>query len=101
VSPILPKPVSAGAAAIGVIPGLNKPFGILARLKKPLDFAAIDGQPIDLIFLLLLPSSLGGEQLNALATVARQLRKPAVTQALRRARDNLEAYGSLTESNER
>jgi nitrogen PTS system EIIA component len=82
------------------IQGLNKPFGILARLKKPLNFAAIDGQPIDLIFLLLLPSSLGGEQLNALATVARQLRKPAVTQALRRARDNVEAYGSLTDQDE-
>jgi PTS system nitrogen regulatory IIA component len=45
-------------------------------LKKPLDFAAIDGQPVDLVFLLLLPGSLGGEQLNVLATVARQLRKP-------------------------
>lgn len=53
------------------IPGLNK-FGVLARVRKPVDFAAIDGQPVDLGFL---SGSLGGEQLNALATVARQLRK--------------------------
>jgi PTS system nitrogen regulatory IIA component len=77
------------------IPGLNKPFGILARLKKPLDFTAIDGQSVDLVFLLLLPGSPGGEQLNALATVARQLRKPEVTHTLRRARDNVEACSTM------
>src|SRR5262249_53459298 len=77
------------------IPGLNEPFGILARLKKPMDFAAIDGQPVDLVFLLLLPGPPGGAQLNALATVARQLRKPAVAQALRGARDNVEAHSTI------
>ena len=37
------------------IPGLNKPFGILVRLRQPIDFDAIDGQPVDLMILLLLP----------------------------------------------
>jgi nitrogen PTS system EIIA component len=74
------------------IPGLDRPFGILARLKKAVDFAAIDGQPVDVVFLLLLPGSPGSAQLNALATVARQLRKPAVTHMLRKARDNAEAH---------
>jgi nitrogen PTS system EIIA component len=77
------------------IPGLNKPFGMLARLRKPLDFAAIDGQPVDLVFLLLLPGSVGSQQLNALATVARQLRKPEVTLTLRKVRDNGEAYKAM------
>jgi PTS system nitrogen regulatory IIA component len=77
------------------IPGLNRPFGILARLRKAVDFAAVDGQPVDIVFLLLLPGSLGSEQLNALAAVARQLRKPAVAQTLRKARDGAEAHSAM------
>ena len=56
------------------IPGLNKPFGILVRLRQPIDFDAIDGQPVDLMILLLLPVESNKESLNALASVARILR---------------------------
>jgi nitrogen PTS system EIIA component len=77
------------------IPGLSRPCGVLARLKRALDFAAIDGEPVDLVFLLLLPSSSGGEQLNALAAVARQLRKPTIAAMLRKARDGSEAYNAM------
>ena len=77
------------------IPGLSKPYGVLARLKRALDFAAIDGEPVDLVFLLLLPGSSGGEQLNALAAVARQLRKPTTAATLRKARDGSEAYEAM------
>ncbi len=42
------------------IPNLEKPFGILARLKKVIDFAAIDEKPVDLVFLLLLPDAAEG-----------------------------------------
>jgi PTS system nitrogen regulatory IIA component len=77
------------------IPGLSKPYGVLARLKRALDFAAIDEEPVDLVFLLLLPSSSAGEQLNALAAVARQLRKTAIAAMLRKARDGSEAYDAM------
>jgi PTS system nitrogen regulatory IIA component len=80
------------------IPGLNRPFGILARLKRALDFAAIDGLPVDVVFLLLLPSSSGGDQLNALAAVARQLRKPTIAAMLRKARDGSEMYNAMLAS---
>src|SRR5665647_864171 len=53
---------------------LKKPFGVLARLKSPIDFDAIDRQPVDIVFLLLLPTTAAGEQLNILALVARRLR---------------------------
>lgn len=76
------------------IPGLSKPHGVLAQLKRALDFAAIDGKPVDLVFLLL-PSSSGGEQLNALAAVARQLRKPTIAAMLRKAREGSEAYNAM------
>ena len=53
---------------------LKQPFGMLIRLRKGIGFDAIDGQPVDVIFALLLPAEKAGEQLNALANVARALR---------------------------
>src|SRR5215471_12486278 len=58
------------------IQGLNRPFSILARLNKPIDFEAIDGRPVDLLFFLLLPADPAGEGIHALASVARKLREP-------------------------
>jgi nitrogen PTS system EIIA component len=65
------------------IQGLNRSFGVLARLDEPIDFEAIDGRPVDLVFLLLLPANPVGEQLKALASVARKLRDPACLRDLR------------------
>jgi len=74
--------------AVARIPGLNKPFGILVRLRQPIDFDAIDDQPVDLMFLLLLPVESAKEQLNALASVARILRSAESVHNLRRASDS-------------
>jgi len=73
-------------------PEIDKLFGMLFRLRQPIDFNALDGKPIDVVFLLLLPESAKGEQLSALACVARKLRKPAVTAALRKATDAAETF---------
>jgi len=78
------------------IPGLNKPFGILIRLRQPIDFQAIDEQPVDLIFLLLLPAASNKEQLNALAAVARILRSPAAVRNLRSVRDGADLFRAMT-----
>ena len=75
---------------------LKKPFGVLARLKQPIDFNAIDGKPVDLVFLLLLPVASQGEHLNALAFVARTLRKTEVLRDLRRADSSDELYQAMT-----
>jgi nitrogen PTS system EIIA component len=75
---------------------LHKPFGMLMRLKKPIEFDAVDGKPVDTIALLLLPEAREGERLGALACFARKLRDPIVMTALRRARDGAEIYRSLT-----
>jgi PTS system nitrogen regulatory IIA component len=77
------------------IPDLNKPFGILARLKQPIDFDAIDGQPVDLLFLLLLPVASDKEQLNALASVARILRNSKSARNLRQARDSTSLFRAV------
>jgi nitrogen PTS system EIIA component len=75
---------------------LRMPFGMLMRLKKPIEFDAVDGKPVDTIALLLLPEAREGERLGALACIARKLRDPAVMSALRRSRDNTEIYRCLT-----
>ena len=74
---------------------IKKPWGMLVRLKSPVDFDAVDAQPVDIVFLLLLPAT-NGEQLGALASISRKLRDPAVAAALRQAPDGAELYRTLT-----
>src|SRR5262252_10486413 len=76
------------------IPGLKKPFGTLVRLKHAIDFDAIDGKPVDIVFLLLLPAQ-SGDPLNALACAARKLRDPEAVQRLRSAVDDEELYRAI------
>ena len=80
------------------IKNLKKPFGILVRLKKAIDFAAIDEKPVDLLFLLLLPDAAEGDQLNALASAARRLRNPTTASSIRSARGGADAYEAITAS---
>jgi PTS system nitrogen regulatory IIA component len=77
--------------------GLKAPFGLLARLRHAIDFEAIDDQPVDIVFLLLLPESADGEQLNALACVARVLRNPEALSQLRGAVDADALFRAITE----
>jgi nitrogen PTS system EIIA component len=76
------------------IPDLRKPFGMLVRLRHAIDFEAIDGKPVDVVFLLLLPQS-QGDPLNALASVARKLRDPESVRRIRNAGDETELYGAI------
>jgi PTS system nitrogen regulatory IIA component len=73
-------------------------FGFLARLRQPIDFESIDGQPVDLVFLLLLPASSQLDQLNALAAVARKLRDSQLLQELRAATTAAELFEVITRS---
>lgn len=74
---------------------LIKSFGFLVRLKRPIDFNAIDDQPVDIIFMLLLPVASQLDQLNALAAVARRLRDREVLHELRKAKDSTELYQAI------
>jgi PTS system nitrogen regulatory IIA component len=75
---------------------MAKPFGIIARLKQPIEFQAIDDQPVDIVFVLLLPIASKGEQLGALACVARKLREPSELARLRKAKSASGLYAILT-----
>ncbi|MCJ2034104.1 PTS IIA-like nitrogen regulatory protein PtsN [Methylobacterium sp. J-068] len=80
----------------GKLPGLDRLFGLVARLEKPLDFDALDGQPVDIAFLLLAPEGAGADHLKALAQVARLLREPGILERIRAARDASALYALLT-----
>ena len=75
---------------------VSRPYGFLLRLKPPVDFDAVDGDPVDLVFLLLLPLA-PGKQLNALACVARHLRDPATLERLRTAPDTSAVFRALVD----
>lgn len=72
-------------------------FGVFARLDRPLDFEALDGEPVDLILLLLAPESAGADHLKALARAARLLRSQSVTGKIRGTRDALAIYSILAQ----
>ena len=71
----------------GKLAKLTRIVGLFARLARPIDFEALDGQPVDLLFLLLAPEAAGADHLKALARVARLLRDAEVARKLRESRD--------------
>lgn len=79
------------------LPMVKKPYGVMARLKPAIDFEAIDGQPVDLVFLLLLPAPPEADQLIALASVARKFKADETLKQLRRARNEAELYSAMVE----
>ncbi len=93
-----------GSTAIGqgvAIPhgksrSLDRLVGVFARLQRPVDFDALDDQPVDLVFVLLAPESAGADHLKALARIARVLRDPGFAEKLRAAEGADAIYALLT-----
>ena len=74
---------------------LQRPFGLLAKLRSPIEFDAIDSQAVDIVFVLLLPAAAETEALAALALVARSLRAPETLARLRAAGNASELYSAI------
>ena len=79
----------------GKLPKLEKLFGLFARLERPIDFESMDGQPVDLVFLLLAPENAGADHLKALARISRLMREPAAVEKLRSSREREALYAVL------
>jgi nitrogen PTS system EIIA component len=77
---------------------LKAPFGLLARLRRGIDFEAIDDQPVDVVFLLLLPESADGERLNVLACAARAMRDPEILKRVRTVSDREALFRAMVDS---
>jgi nitrogen PTS system EIIA component len=81
----------------GKLAGLKRLWGVFARLEKPVDFEAIDEQPVDLVFLLLAPEGAGADHLKALAKVSRLLRDRRICEKLRGSEKPDALYALITE----
>lgn len=77
----------------GKVDGLSRIYCLFARLAEPVGYKAIDGAPVDLVFLLLSPPNAGAEHLKALAAISRVLRHAPTLEKMRgaRSRDALAA----------
>jgi nitrogen PTS system EIIA component len=103
VAPGLLKREELGSTGIGRgvaipharLPDVQRPYGLLARLKAPIEFDAIDGQAVDIVFVLLLPAAAESGQIGALAQVARTLRPAENLARLRAARNTSELYSAI------
>ncbi len=91
--------VGAGIAIPhGKLARLDGLYGLFAKLHQPIDFEAIDEQPVDLVFVLLAPESAGADHLKALARVSRLLRDRATCEKLRGCDSADALYAILTEN---
>ena len=77
----------------GKIEGIERIYGLFARISEPVDYKAIDGRKVDLVFLLLSPPDAGAEHLKALAAISRVIRDGSTLEKMRgaRSRDALAA----------
>jgi PTS system nitrogen regulatory IIA component len=82
----------------GKLASLKRLYALFAKLETPIDFDAIDEQPVDLICLLLAPQTAGADHLKALAQVSRLLRDRGVCEKLRGASTPEAIYALLTET---
>jgi nitrogen PTS system EIIA component len=81
----------------GKLRGLKRIVGIFARLAEPIEFDAVDGQKVDIVFLLLAPEGAGADHLTALARISRLLREGSAVEKLRASKDAAALYAVLTE----
>ena len=94
---------SLGSTGVGLgiaiphaqVAGLDRFFGLFVRLDRPIDYDAIDGRPIDLVFLLLIPGNTRAH-LQALAAISRRLRDRKAASSLRSAARAEDIYSVLT-----
>lgn len=81
----------------GKLKNIKNITGIFARLETPVDFEALDDEPVDLVFMLLAPESAGADHLKALSRIARILREADMVKKLRGTKDAAALYAFLTE----
>lgn len=80
------------------VDGIDRVVGVFAVLERPIDFDAVDRQPVDLVFALFAPMDAGVEHLKALALVSRTLRDPGLCAKLRSNSDPMTLFTILTEA---
>jgi len=85
----IPHGKSPAVAELGMAVGL---------LESPVDFEALDGQPVRLVFLLVGPETAAGAHIKALSRISRLVRHPEIRERLFAVRDAGEFMAALEEA---
>ena len=83
------------------VEGFRRPVAALLKLEEPVDFAAADGMPVDLVFGLVSPETSGVGHLHALAAISRLVREERIHDALTEAPDAEALYGLIANASDR
>ncbi len=83
------------------LPGVDRMRGLFARLEAPVEFEAVDGEPVDLVFLLVAPEGAGSDHLKALARVSRAMRDQSFLAKLRGAKEAAALHALLASQDNR
>lgn len=83
------------------VPGLKRPVAALLRLAEPVDYAAADAMPVELVFGLLSPENAGVTHLHALAAISRLMRDERMHDAFMEAPDAEALYALLANATDR
>ncbi len=81
----------------GKVDGLDRLVAAFARSTTGVDFDSIDGQPTQLLFLLVVPEQSGGQHLKALARISRFFRDASFREKLLAATDLEEIFRAIEE----
>ena len=82
----------------GKMAHLDHIIGVLARLEQPVNFEALDDEPVDLVVLLLAPEGAGADHLKALSRIARVMRDSDLVEKMRATDDAASLYAFLSDS---
>ena len=81
----------------GRLPNITRVYGLFAKLAAPVSYDSVDGEPVDLVFVLISPDHAGADHLTALARISRLLRQPGTIAKLRGTATAEGLYAILTE----
>ncbi|MDX2035542.1 MAG: PTS sugar transporter subunit IIA [Isosphaeraceae bacterium] len=82
-------------------PTVAKLVGTVALSRKGVEFAALDGEPVNILFLLISPPSQPGDHLRALENVSRHLKDDEFVKFLRQAKSREAVVDVLEEADQR
>lgn len=78
------------------IPGCQSTIGVMVTLETPIDFDAIDSEPVDIIFVLVVPEDNDENHLQTLATLAKAFSDTSIQKRLRASKSSTELYNIIT-----
>ncbi|TVK91702.1 PTS sugar transporter [Shewanella algae] len=81
----------------GRLPDITEPIAVLVKCEEPIAFDAIDNQPVDILFALLVPADQCQQHLSTLSAMAEKLSDKAILKQLRKSSDETELYQVITE----